>query len=406
MGKRVAIIGGGAAGFFTAINIAEKNADLRITLYEGSNKLLAKVLVSGGGRCNVTNEISDPKELSKQYPRGNEFLEPVFERFSSDDTEKWFTERGVPLKCEEDGRKFPQSNTSQSIYHCLTSLARKHNIEVKLSCRLDNFKQINEGWQLDFKNEQVECDFLVLCTGSNPAMYTLLAKNNIKIVPPLPSLFTFKAKEHTLIDLAGVSVSNASVSIKEIKNSIDHGPLLITHVGYSAPAIIKISAWYARELAQLDYRFTLSINWNSYDSKELAILFNQYATERPKERVVSWKEHGLTKRLWQHLCQAAELKEYTNWSEIGKKGIVRLTTVLCAYTTPISGKSTFKEEFVTAGGIDLNSVNPDTFEISDMPNLYAAGELLNIDAVTGGFNFQAAWSGGYLVAESIANKAV
>lgn len=402
MSKSVAIIGGGAAGFFTAINIAEQNPNLDVTIYEGSNKLLTKVLVSGGGRCNVTNVISDPIELTKQYPRGHDFLLPVFEQFSSDDTERWFIERGVPLKCEDDGRKFPQTNSSHTIFNCLTTLAREHNVVVKLSHRLENFTQVENGWQLQFNRLAVTCDYLVLCTGSSPSIYNLLGTKDIEIVPPLPSLFTFKAKDHSLVDLAGVSVEKSSVSIKEIKNSSENGPLLITHAGYSAPAVIKISAWYARELSQLDYRFTLVINWGSYDANRLRELFKSYTVDRPKERIMSWKEHGLSKRLWLHLCQVAELKEYTNWSEIGKKGIQRLTSALCQFESQIAGKSTFKEEFVTAGGIDLSVVEPDSFKIKGQPNLYAAGELLNIDAVTGGFNFQAAWSGAFIAARSIA----
>jgi len=402
MSQSVAIIGGGAAGFFTAINIAEKNSDLEVTIYEGSNKLLAKVLVSGGGRCNVTNKISNPIELSKQYPRGHDFLLPVFEQFTSDDTERWFAERGVPLKCEDDGRKFPLTNSSHTIYNCLTSLASKHNVTVNMGHRLENFTQVNRRWELEFNKLAVTCDYLVLCTGSNPSIYHLLGTKGIEIVPPLPSLFTFKSKNHNLVDLAGVSVESSSVSIKELKNSFETGPLLITHVGYSAPAVIKISAWYARELAQLDYRFTLVINWGTYDADTLLELFKSYTSDKPKERVMSWKEHGLSKRLWIQLCQIAEFKEYTNWSEIGKKGIQRLIHVLCQFEAQIVGKSAFKEEFVTAGGIDLSAVKPDSFQITGQPNMYAVGELLNIDAVTGGFNFQAAWSGAYIAATNIA----
>jgi hypothetical protein len=399
---KIAIIGGGAAGFFCAINAAEKLPQANITIYEASNKLLAKVLISGGGRCNVTNTISEPSALAANYPRGREFLEPIFHTFTSADTQKWFTTRGVPLKTEVDGRVFPQSDNSQSIYKCLLNETRRLNISVLLSKRLKSLIHEVDKWQLDFGSENVQVDKVVLATGSNKGVYDMLAAMDVEIVPPLPSLFTFNAKQHMQLDLAGLSVPDAHVSIMGIPNSCEVGPVLITHWGYTAPAILRLSAWYARELSVLKYTFRLQINWAAHDSKKLTALFKEYAETKPKEKVMSWKEHNLPKRLWQYLFEAAALPTYTNWSEIGKKGIVRLVAVLCAYESAINGKSTFKEEFVTAGGIALAEVNNDTFEIIRHKGLYAVGELLNIDAITGGFNFQAAWSGGYMAAKSLA----
>lgn len=406
MAKSVAIIGGGAAGFFTAINLAEKAPALDITIYEGSNKVLAKVLVSGGGRCNVTNRISEPVELINYYPRGNDFLLPVFQKFSSEDTRKWFSERGVPTKVEGDGRVFPKSNSSESIYHCLTSKARELEVRLEKNHRLVELSQEDEKWHLRFKDQEVSADYLVLCTGSNPKFYQLLTTKGIEIVPPLPSLFTFNAAQRNLIELAGISVPNASTFIKEIKQSNENGPLLITHWGYSAPAILKLSAWHARELAGLDYNFTLVINWNSYDKEELRHDLKKLTEINPKGKVRSWKDHNLPKRLWQYLFIKSELKEFTNWSEIGKKGINRLVAELTEFCVHINSKSTFKEEFVTAGGIHLDQVNADTMAMNTHQNLYAAGEVLNIDAITGGFNFQAAWSEGYIIASSIADEAI
>jgi predicted Rossmann fold flavoprotein len=402
MGKKIAVIGGGAAGFFTAINIAERAPDAAITLYEASNKLLAKVLISGGGRCNVTNVISDPIELSKNYPRGQHFLKPVFEEFSSSDTQKWFEEHGVPLKTEADGRVFPASNSSQSIYQCLTKNASKCGVRVQLSSRLKSLSKQDDKWKLTIGEQEILADTVVLATGSGPSVYKMLAGIGLNIVPPLPSLFTFNAAKHTQLDLAGVSTGNATVSIKEIKNSKITGPILITHWGYTAPAILKLSAWYARDLAALQYKFTLQINWNSYNAAELTPIFRALTESHPKDKVSLWREHGLPKRLWQHLLEHAKLQEFTNWSEIGKKGILRLVASLSAFEVVISGKSTFKEEFVTAGGIALEQVNNSTFALSNYENLYAVGEVLDIDAVTGGFNFQAAWSGSYLAAKAIA----
>lgn len=401
MKKKIAIIGGGAAGFFTAINLAESRADLDVTLYEGSNKLLAKVLVSGGGRCNVTNRLEDPNLLADKYPRGSDFLLEPFKTFGSKQTKEWFEERNVPLKTEDDGRVFPLSNTSSTIFSCLTQAARSAGVTVELGKRLEKFRHNGDQWDLAFKGVDLTADALVLATGSNPKVYKIIEKNNIEIVAPLPSLFTFNAKNHHFIALAGLSVPSAYTSIKEIKGSIEDGPLLITHWGYSAPSILKLSAWYARELANLNYTFTLVMNWNGYDRKELKALFESYTTARPKDKIYSWKEHDLPKRLWQVLFAEANFKEYTNWSEIGKKGIERLLAKLCCYEVRIEGKSTFKEEFVTAGGIELNQVEHTTFAIKEQPNLYAVGEVLNIDAVTGGFNFQAAWTGGYIAAKAM-----
>lgn len=401
MGKKVAIIGGGAAGFFTAINLAEQRPDLNITLYEGSNKLLAKVLVSGGGRCNVTNRIEDPLELASKYPRGREFLLKPFLAFGSKDTKVWFEKRNVPLKTEDDGRVFPLSNTSSTIFNCLTKLALHNGVTVELGKRLEKFRHNGTHWELAFKSSDIVADALVLATGSNPKVYQMVEKAGLEVVAPLPSLFTFNSNKHHLIDLAGLSVPNAHTSIKEIKGSKEDGPLLITHWGYSAPSILKLSAWYARELAALDYHFTLSINWGAYDRNELKSLFQEYTTSRPKDRIYSWREHNLPKRLWQVLFAEANFQEYTNWSEIGKKGIERLLEKLCRYEINIAGKSTFKEEFVTAGGVDLKQVDNETFGILGHLNLYAVGEVLNIDAVTGGFNFQAAWTGGFLAAKAL-----
>lgn len=403
MSKRIAIIGGGAAGFFTAINLAEKAPELTISIYEGSNKMLAKVLVSGGGRCNVTNVIRDPVELSNQYPRGKEFLESVFQSFSTSDTKHWFESRGVNLKDEEDGRVFPESNTSETIYNCLYRGAIKAGVAIHKGHRLSDFERKGDKWELTINEERIETDFLVLATGSNNKIYSLLASKGISIVNPLPSLFTFNAKRHSLLEMAGLSVKNGSAHIKEIKGSEQSGPVLITHWGYSAPAILKLSAWQARELAAMDYKFHLVINWIGIDKKALTQTFKDLSSAHPKDKVKSYKLHDIPKRLWTYLFEESSLADYTNWSEIGKKGIARLVKNLCEYEVYIDGKSTFKEEFVTAGGIDLLEMDNSSMRVKNQPNLYAAGEVLNIDAVTGGFNFQAAWSEAYLIAEDIAS---
>ena len=398
----IAIIGGGAAGFFAAANLVELSSKANITIYEGSNKLLSKVLISGGGRCNVTNTISNPHLLANNYPRGNEFLVKPFEIFNSKDTQNWFTERGVPLKTEEDGRIFPKSNSSQSIYNCLTNEARKNNVQVKTHHRLESISKISNGFQLNFKDVKLEADYVILATGSNASIFKILHNLGVETVSQVPSLFTFEAKNHLQKELAGVSVPHVKVSISEIKESEQNGPILITHWGYTGPSILRLSAWQARELYRLDYKFTLKINWlPSFDANSLRTLLNEFPLSSPKDKVSSWRLHGLSKRLWTFLLQKAEIKEYTNWSEIGKKGINRLNETLTAYSVFINKKSTFKDEFVTAGGIDLNEIDDLNFAIKKYTNLYAAGELLDIDAITGGFNFQAAWTGGFLIAQDI-----
>ena len=408
MSKRnVAIIGGGAAGFFTAVNLSIYRPDYNITIYEASSKVLSKVLISGGGRCNVTNRISDPIELSRHYPRGRKFLINVFKRFTSNDTKQWFKQQGVELKTEEDGRVFPVTNSSQTIYNCLVKLAEKNNVQVKLSHRLTSLKQYNNKWILSFKETQITVDTVVLCTGCSKQMKTIVSALNINYVPTVPSLFTFNAKSHHLKELSGISCINASVQIKEITKSAKSGPLLITHWGYSGPSILRLSAWFARELAAIGYIFTLQIKWNEdWNEEFLREQFTSFINTKPKERISNWKGHNLSKRLWITILTQLEISTFKNWSEIGKKGINKLIAALLYFEVPINGKSTFKAEFVTAGGIELKEVDPTSFAIKKYNDLYAAGELLNIDAITGGFNFQAAWSGAYCIANSISNEKV
>jgi predicted Rossmann fold flavoprotein len=400
--KEIAIIGGGAAGFFTAANLSGLSNAANITIYEGSNKLLSKVLISGGGRCNVTNTISDPSLLAENYPRGKDFLLDSFKQFSTADTQDWFNQRGVPLKTEPDGRVFPLSNSSQTIYNCLEREAKINGVQIKTHHRLEDISKEDNGYLLSFNKSEIKADFIVLATGSNAPIYKILKKLDVDCVPQVPSLFTFEAKRHLQLDLAGVSIENARVSINEIKDSEQQGPLLITHWGYTGPSILRLSAWQARNLNELEYKFTLSINWLSdYSSAGLHEELSLLTTSSPKDKVASWKKHGLPKRLWNFILQKAEIKEYTNWSEIGKKGINRLVDALTKYEVFINKKSTFKDEFVTAGGINLDELDNTSFAIKKHNNLYAAGEILNIDAITGGFNFQAAWTGSLLIAKHI-----
>ena len=404
MAKSIAIIGGGAAGFFTAINIAMKNSNYQITVFEASNKLLSKVLISGGGRCNVTNTISDPKLLANHYPRGFDYLEPVFNQFTTTDTQNWFENQGVLLKAESDGRMFPISDSSQTIYNCFLQNAKKLGIDIRLKYRLTDLFFDQDKWYLDFKSKKEEFDIVILATGINTGVLNILKNLDIPAATPVPSLFTFNSKNHEQKPLSGISVSNALVSINQIPERIEKGPLLITHWGYSGPSVLKLSSWLAIEIAACNYEFTLSINWNNYNYESLRNQLSSCVANNPKQKVKNWDGHNLPKRLWLDLFESLGFKVYINWSEIGKKGIEKLLSVLTKYQVNISGKSTYKEEFVSAGGIKLNSVNMDSFRIRNHQNLYAVGELLNIDALTGGFNFQAAWSGSYVISEHLSNK--
>lgn len=401
-GKRVAIIGGGAAGFFTAINLAEHCKDAQIVLYEASNKLLSKVLISGGGRCNVTNTISKPYELIKNYPRGTKWLKPAFEQFSTVDTQAWFEKRGVALKTEEDGRVFPVSDSSQTIYDLFLSLCKRYNIVIQKQHRLHDLMYVDGEWQISFNDKNALADVVVLATGSNTKMYHLMQQKGLNVVSEVPSLFTLKIAPHPLGELSGISLPNASVTLARDKNTLSEGPLLITHKGFSGPAVLKFSAWQARKLYNLNYQFIAELNWNTdWNASTIQEAFKEREKNNPKERISSANISHLPKRLWNHLLELAEIESYTNWAEVGKKKKNKLVELMTTFPITVVGKNTFKEEFVTAGGIDLDEIDKKTFAIKKWSNSYAAGELLNIDGVTGGFNFQAAWTAGYLIAKDI-----
>lgn len=398
----VAIIGGGAAGFFTAVNLAERSKAFDISIYEGSTKLLSKVLISGGGRCNVTNAEKDIPSLLNKYPRGHKMLGEIFEQFSTTHTVAWFEKHGVKLKTEADGRIFPTTDRSRTIYNCLVNNAEKEGVHIHLRHRLRSLKRHEGKWQLDFGNRIELADVVVLCTGGNEMIWEQLGTLDLEIEPPLPSLFTLTLKDHKLAELSGISFTKAKLKI--LDNSYI-GPLLITHAGLSGPVTLSLSAWEARSLAHVNYTSDLSICWDaSLDKETLEILFLSKMAETPKEKVRSTRFDNIPKRLFQLVCDACEVQEYTNWSEIGKKKIRSLVNLLTEYPVQISGKSTFKEEFVTAGGVKLDQLDLGSLESKAQRGLYFAGEVLNIDAETGGYNFQAAWSTAFIVARHISTQ--
>lgn len=401
----IAIIGGGAAGFFAAIACAEANPDCRVTIFERGKSVLEKVRVSGGGRCNVTHACFDARELVQYYPRGSRELLGPFVQFGPAQTVEWFAQRGVPLKTEVDGRMFPVTDDSQTITDCLQQTARRAGVQIRTGTRVEKFAPMPSGeWQIWLTGERAPLVFskIMVATGSNAAVWETLRTLGHSIVEPVPSLFTFNTKDTRLRDLAGVSVPDAAVRIPGTKLSAS-GPLLVTHWGLSGPGILRLSAWGARDLHSLEYHFPLEINFlGKTNSSEVAENLQQLKVEQGKKLVEANSQFGLPLRLWQRLTAAAEIPATRRWADMDKKSLTNLATQLTAAVFQIAGKSTFKEEFVTAGGVSLKELNFKTFESKLCPNLYLAGEVLDIDAITGGFNFQAAWTGGWLAGKAMA----
>ncbi len=397
----IIIIGGGAAGFFTAINIVEKNSKLKVAILERGKSVLEKVRISGGGRCNVTHACFVPNDLVKFYPRGEKELKGPFHQFCSGDTIEWFEKHGVELKIEEDGRMFPVSNSSQTIIDCFLKAAQKLKIDVLTGHSVQELYQGENYWKISTNQEAFSCRKVVMATGSNPKMWELLQNLGHSIIEPVPSLFTFNIKDVRIKDLMGLSTV-ASVKVKKSKLQAS-GPLLITHWGMSGPGILRLSAWGARELADKKYQFSIQVNWlNETDFEEAIDLLKTIKEENSKKLVSKYAHFELPKRLWENLVKASGITEETKWADVNKKQLNTLAEQLTNAEFQVNGKSTFKEEFVTAGGIDLKEVNFKTMESKVLPNLFFAGEILNIDAITGGFNFQNAWTGGFIVAENIA----
>ncbi len=403
----ILIIGGGAAGFFTAINAVEVNPKLKIAILERGKEVLTKVKISGGGRCNVTHAEFIPKDLSLNYPRGEKELLGPFHSFMTGDTISWFEQRGVELKIEEDGRMFPVTDSSQTIIDCFLNETKRLGISVLKGASVKKFYKERKMWHVETSSEIFVAHKLVVASGSNPKMWKLIEDLGHDVVPPVASLFTFNIKDGRITDLPGVA-TNASVKVLDAKGKMyleSEGPLLITHWGMSGPAILKLSAWGARFLEAMQYRFSIRINW-LVDISEEEVLENlmQLKTVNPKQTLQKYAQFDLPKRLWQTLITASGISSAEIWAEISKKKLQNLANQLTASHFEVDGKSTFKEEFVTAGGVALEEVNFKTFESKLQKNLYFAGEVLNIDAITGGFNFQNAWTGGYIVARAISKK--
>ena len=399
----VIIIGGGAAGFFAAINCAEQNPDLSICILEKAKEGLQKVKVSGGGRCNVTHAEFIPQELAQNYPRGEKELLGPFHTFMTGDTIDWFEKRGVKLKIEDDGRMFPVSNSSQTIVDCFLSEAKKHNVEVLYSHSVKEIISQYKNWKVITNQDDFSSSKLLLATGSNTKIWKILKNLGHNIIEPVASLFTFNIKDQRIKKIPGVVVQNVEIKVTD-SNLESEGPLLITHWGMSAPAILKLSAFGALELAKRDYKFKIEINFIQISFEDCLAILKEVKQSSIKKTVINSPQFELPKRLWEQLILAANINNEKRWQDLNITHLEQLTNQLTKAVFNVNGKSTFKEEFVTAGGIDLKEINFKTYESKLHKNLYFAGEVLNIDAVTGGFNFQNAWTGAYIAAQHISNK--
>lgn len=414
--KTLAVIGGGAAGFFCACNAARMNPSLRVIIFEKSTKLLSKVKVSGGGRCNVTHAFTGIPAFLQNYPRGKNFLKKSFYAFSPADTIDWFSKRGVELKREKDGRIFPISNNSQTIIDCLLDEAEKYGVEIflqkqvkKITCN-DEIKITPEEikkFTLQFENgSYLEADFLCVACGGFPNEEQLawLEGTKHRIVHPVPSLFTFNISGHSILKLMGISLDNVQVKIPELKQQCT-GPFLITHWGFSGPAVLKLSSFAARELATLNYTFTIHINWLAeYNEPELRDAFPGIRLKNARQKIAGKNPFNLPSRLWLYFLECSDIFQHLRWSELTSKQTNKLVQTLTASVFQVKGKTTFKEEFVTSGGISLQEINAHTMESKIFPCLYFSGEIMDVDGITGGFNFQHAWTSGWCAAKSIASE--
>ena len=405
--KKLIVIGGGAAGFFCAINSAAKNPGLKVSVIEKSGKLLSKVRVSGGSRCNVTHSCFSIAEMIKKYPRGENFLKQAFHHFFTNDTIEWFEKRNVKLKTESDGRIFPESNSSETIINCLLKEANKYDVEILMNREIVKiekpYTQESQFRVISKDGLVLEADFICIACGGfhKPDQYNWLTKLGHSFESPVPSLFTFNIPKNPISELMGISVENVQVKINGTK-FLQKGPMLITHWGFSGPAVLKLSAFAARDLSKMNYDFSISVNWLA-DHHENSILekLKLVRHELASKKIINKNPFNLPQRLWEYHLQQCGINLEIRWADLPAKQQNQLAKQLCAQQFNVKGKTTFKEEFVTAGGIILNEVNANTMESKIVPGLFFAGEILNVDGITGGFNFQHAWTSGWIAASSI-----
>ncbi len=423
--KRLIVIGGGAAGFFCAVNAARLQPSLEVVILEKTSKLLSKVKVSGGGRCNVTHSCFSISDMVRHYPRGGNFLKKAFHQFFTTDTIQWFAERGVQLKTEDDGRMFPVTNSSQTIIDCLMKEANRYGVEIRMNSEVKGLKyeaedkkdeagskkynedQNNEGgpFALELSDQRyLTADYVCIASGgyAKLSQFGWLQQLGHSIAEPVPSLFTFNMPGNAITQLMGVSVPEAYVKITGTNLSAK-GPLLITHWGMSGPAVLRLSAWGARQLATDNWQFAIIVNWlPEYNENSLREHLQQLRFELASQKIVNRNPFNLPQRLWQYLVEQSGIHEEKRWADVSAKEQNKLIANCCAQEFKVQGKTTFKEEFVTAGGIQLAEVDANTMQSRMAPGLYFAGEILDVDGITGGFNFQNAWTSGFIAAKAIA----
>lgn len=407
----VVIIGGGAAGFFAAINTALQNPELQIIIVEKSDKLLSKVKISGGGRCNVTHHCFENGLLVKNYPRGEKELRPIFNEFNPEDTLNWFKNYGVEMVAESDGRMFPKSNSSQTIIDCFLSLTHQLGIKIFTQFGIDEIIKEDNLFILKDKNtgNQLKANKVLIATGGFPKenQFKFISNLGHKIISPMPSLFTFNLPGNPITQLMGLSVNPVSVKIKDFKTE-STGPLLITHWGLSGPAILKLSAFAARFLGEKNYEFEFRVNWlNNINFDACRELLIKIKNSHNKGEIANYKPEVIPARLWDFfLNKIVQIAPGKKWGEISNKELNQLTETLTNYQFNAKGKTTFKEEFVTCGGVDLKEINLKTMESKLVKNLFFAGEVINADGVTGGFNFQNAWSTAFIASKALSTKMI
>ncbi|SFW17604.1 hypothetical protein SAMN02910409_0688 [Prevotellaceae bacterium HUN156] len=387
---KTAIVGGGAAGFFLAINLKEMMPEMEVTIFERSQRVLAKVEISGGGRCNCTNTFEEVSDLSQVYPRGHRLLKRLFKGFNQQDAYAWFERHGVPLVIQDDQCIFPEAQDSHAIINCFLSLAHRYHIEIRKGCKVQSLDDVRDY------------DYVAVTTGGSPKGEGLrwLSALGHEIEAPVPSLFTFEIHDKQLQALMGL-VTDVEAMIPGTKMRAS-GPLLITHWGLSGPAVLKLSSHAARHLAEHDYQSSLAIRWLSLTDQEITSLLYEQVASQPKKLLTTYNPFGLQQRLWTYLVEKAlDTRSQVRWAELNKKDVNRLVNILLNDTYQIAGRAPFKDEFVTCGGISLKAINPSTLESKHIPHLYFAGEVLDIDGITGGFNFQAAWTTAYTIAQAI-----
>lgn len=408
MPKRLIIIGGGTAGFFCAANL--KHPNLEVIILEKTQKLLSKVRISGGGRCNLTNaSFNSVPDFSDAYPRGKNLLKKTLYRFGWEETMKWFEDRGVPLKIESDGRVFPKSDSSESIIQCLMDACKENDVKILLGTAAQGIEIEKDKLIVKTSTKDYHTDFICIATGgyNHPSQYAWLNNLKIPLVDPVPSLFTFNLPGHPIRELMGVSISPVKLNIVGTKIESE-GPLLITHWGLSGPAVLRASAWGARLLAEKNWNFQVRVNWlgNKYQEHSLIEDFENIRRQQRNALVLNKNPFGLPSRLWKFLLQQSGIEAHQRWDNLSGKLSRKLINLLTQYVFEVKGKTTFKEEFVTAGGISLPSIDPKTMQLRGLAtnNIYAIGEATDVDGITGGFNFQNAWIGAFIVAEDILRK--